>query len=256
MIAVTRLAVECKDIGYVEIVREFAGKIGEFVRIESETGKKRVCWKISDESRIEFKARDAYEGFTGFALMLVYLGDFGDFRDLLQRNVDLFEDMCQGENLITSDLAGIGDLFVFAKRIATVIQMSLRASGTLANEFEQVLRAGQKSLRIAIMENSEADANMKPEYRLPHKELQLIVGYLQIRKLQPLIDTLLKVFTGKQRKAKIKEMFDDLEKSEAYIYELKEFWMDEQNQNSSSWIQHKSRNMVLLSQISILDGQI
>jgi hypothetical protein len=97
---------------------------------------------------------------------------------------------------------------------------------------------------------------MKPEYRLPHKELQLIVGYLQIRKLQPLIDTLLKVFTGKQRKAKIKEMFDDLEKSEAYIYELKEFWMDEQNQNSSSWIQHKSRNMVLLSQISILDGQI
>jgi hypothetical protein len=196
--------------------------------------------------------RDAFDGFTSLAIMNRGVRDIPRFSGRLQTNLELFESLCDGgENLITADLGTIGDWFRFAARLAGIMQSVSRASGVLADEFEQLLRAAQKSMRIVILENSEAGKYMKAEYRVPHKELELILGYNMIRKLKPSLDSLLKSFVGKQRKSRIKEIFEELDQFSSYISELQEFWMDDSNHNGPSWLETQSFNFVILAQIAL-----
>ena len=206
-------------------------------------GTKRMYWKMSIDLSYPLVPsmghHDPLDGFVSYnqlqsaAEMPRSESSSADLKDEIK---DMAE-ICSGKNWSTSDPLGIGGLLFDVFRTARLL---------VNNEFdynggflEDLLEDSLAGLKSFTARNS---LGMPAEYRLAFRELGLSIGLKAVGKLRDLIGENPEYFDRISR-SKIKS----LSGYNGLIVEIENFWKDSNNRESSTWIDHRDINMVMLA---------
>jgi hypothetical protein len=207
-------------------------------------GGKRMYWKMSIDLTYPLVAsmgqHDPLDGFVTYCeLQAAATRDFGEtpLPDLKSEISDMAE-ICRGLFLATDDPLGIGGLLFDASRIAQLMILRRIKSGSL---LEHILDSALVGM--------EAFAKGRPldhpaRFRLAFRELGLSIGLAAVESLAEAIEENWSSFGQRSTlQGRIEELMEYVPLKE----EIEQFWMDDGNRQSSTWIEHQEINMVMLA---------
>jgi len=209
-------AAELLDAG-----RKFIDKTGSRIR---------MYWKMSiDLSRPLINSMGAHDPLEGLICALSILERVPEKASRLQPIIQDLKDCCRGLNWSTTDPLGIGGLLLNINR---VVAIDLKD-----DELPEYIRP--EKLLTDCLYGLEAygqmhNPNLSARQRLAFRECGLSLGLRVLARL----------------KEKPKESDLNLNKLDHFIYladEIEEFWINPQNQNSSTWTEHLNINAVSLA---------
>ncbi len=149
------------------------------------------------------------------------------------------EDIYKDVNLVTDDPLGIGGLLFDANRAAQMIVPGyLKRPGL----FKELLRASLTGLGYPSgIGNS---LRLPADYRLAFQELGLSIGLHAIERLDRIIQDYQDVFNQGQN---LKRLINSLMEYSPMAHVIEEFWLNEPNQQSITWTEHRDINTVMLA---------
>lgn len=207
-------------------------------------GGKRMYWKMSIDLTYPLVAsmgqHDPLDGFVTYCeLQEAATRDFGEslLSDLKSEIADMAEN-CQGLFLATDDPLGIGGLLFDASRIAQLMMLGWIKS---LNLLETVVDSALVGM--------EAFAKSRPlehpaRFRLAFRELGLSIGLSAVENLAKCLEENRSLFS---RRSTLQGQIVKLKEYVPLREEIEQFWMDEGNRQSSTWIEHQEINMVMLA---------
>jgi hypothetical protein len=165
----------------------------------------------------------------------------------LQAEIHEMAQICYGKNWATDDPLGIGGLLFDAGRVTQLMDNSNLQQTSL---LDTLLDSALTSLELFSRQNS---LNLQVDYRLGFRELGLSIGLRAINKISGII----KKRPAPYRKIPLlKSRIEDLMPYTALIEEIKEFWLDPENQQLSNWTGHRDINEVMLATSLSPDGYL
>ncbi len=215
-----------------------------FTYSPSSGGRKRIYWKMSiDLSRPLVPSMGHHDPLDGLVtcseLQSTAAGDYGQspMPSLMDEISDLIE-ICRDGGLATDDPLGIGGLLSDASRIA---QLMIRGGYRYADLLEAVLH----SSLLGLESFSAANQLIYPAgYRLAFRELGLSIGLKGVGQLLTCIVDNPGLFVhGSSLRHKVEALT-------AYVPlsgKIERFWLNENNREADSWIEHLDINMVMLA---------
>ena len=156
-------------------------------------------------------------------------------------------DICAGRSWATDDPLGIGGLLSDAYLLAQLMMNDdFEGTGLL----KTLLESSLEGLKVYTRDHP---LRLPANYRLAFRELGLSIGLGAIGKIKGLI--------GRKEDHRIREgRFDSLVNSLMGYVPLREtieaFWLQEVNQESTSWKNHLDINMVMLATSLAPDGYL
>jgi hypothetical protein len=163
---------------------------------------------------------------------------------------DQIKDMahiCEGKDWRTDDQLGLGSLLSDAYRIA---QLALQGQEIQTDLLPTLLKAALPGLRSCA---DDKFMRLPVSYRLAFRELGLSIGLQAADKLEELVNRNQGIFL------RDRELWPLLEAVRLYAPfggAITSFWMQEENQTSRSWIEHRDINMVMLATSLAPDGYL
>ena len=204
-----------------EAGRKFINKSGSRIR---------MYWKMSiDLSRPLVTSMGAHDPLEGLICALSVVEKVPEKRVQLQPLIQDLKECCQGLDWSTTDPLGIGGLLLNIARIVNLPVSNDDLPGYIKPE----------KLLADCLFGLEAysqmhDPNLHASQRLAFRECGLSLG--------------LRVLIGLKEKTIHSEL--NFSKLDPFIFladEIEEFWIDPQNQNSSTWTEHLDINSVTLA---------
>jgi hypothetical protein len=207
-------------------------------------GRKRMRWKMSIDLSYPLVAsmgqHDPLDGFVTYCeLAAAAARDFGgsSIPDLKSQIADLAE-ICQGLFLATDDPLGIGGLLFDASRIAQLMMMGrISSSSLLETVLDSALVGMQAFAKSRTIEHPA-------RFRLAFRELGLSIGLAAFERLAEAMEECWVSFgQGRSLQGRIEELMEYVPLRE----EIEQFWTEDGNRESSTWIEHREINMVMLA---------
>ena len=228
-----RWALECARTAYAR-----------FTHMPWTGGPKRLHWKMSiDLSRPLVPStgqHDPLDGLITYSQIQMTAAKFSGapFESPLAGEIADLTAMCEGTDLVTDDPLGIGNLLTDAYRLSQlIISGNLRDSERLVS----LIRDAERSLDAFA---PTSHLNAPADYRLAFRELGLSIGLHAVGKMQKTIDqhpgSFLhqhQLISGLARLARFLSMSQLIES----------FWLETDNQQSSTWTAHRDINTVMLA---------
>ncbi|MDI6718228.1 MAG: hypothetical protein QMD46_01265 [Methanomicrobiales archaeon] len=243
MHALGRTARVFEDPTYIRWALELARTThAAFVYAPPAGGRKRMYWKMSiDLTRPLVAAmgqHDPLDGLVTYSELQLAARDVGASpQPALAAEIADMAAICRGMRWETSDPLGIGGLLFDAARIAQVIVAGGFRYGSL---LESVAAAASSGLR-AFAEGGTL--HLPAECRLPFRELGLSIGLKGA-------DLLRQHLVGENRESFPGSLQRRVESLAAYAplgEAIEQYWMDERNQETAAWIEHRDINAVTLA---------
>lgn len=206
-------------------------------------GPKRLFWKMSiDLSRPlvpSMGQHDPLDGLVTYSELQEAEGKSDTLTvSVLQTEIKEMAEICRGMELATDDPLGIGGLLCDALRIAALITRGLFSDTRL---LENVLEAALLGLKIVITGRSMDEP---ARYRLAFRDLGLSIGLKSATYLSKRLADNTALFGQKnvpsKRATALAGYLPLAEKIES-------FWLDDKNQATDSWREHREINMVMLA---------
>jgi hypothetical protein len=147
-------------------------------------------------------------------------------------------DICRGMNWVTNDPLGIGGLLFDAARISQLIMNDKIDFNVL---LEVVLNSALLGTGSFFKSNPlEVPSN----YRLAFRELGLSIGLKSIDNIQKWFNDHPNNFN---RNNSVKEIIESIKIYLPLGEAIEQFWMQSQNWQLGSWVEHREINMVMLA---------
>ncbi len=246
MHALNRVAEVTGDFKYNRWAEELA-KIAhtKFTYTLSNTQEKRMYWKMSiDLSYPLVPSMGQHDTLDGYITCLQLESTASrdleiSYKPHLDIEIAEMSRMYQNINLTTDDPLGIGGLLYDACKL-----MQLIITGNmphLSDMVSELLYAAKQGLEAFIRTET---LKYPPKYRLAFRELGLSIGLNMIEKMQMLIREHAGYFTNRVLlESQIIGLVQYLPISEV----IEDFWLNPENQKSSTWSEHMDINCVMLA---------
>lgn len=204
----------------------------------------RLYWKMSIDLAyplvLSMGQHDPLDGFVTYReLQAAATRDFKDPSQLvLNLEIADMAKICRGINLATGDPLGIGGLLFDASRIAQMMTKGVITNGSL---LETVVDSALEGMKYFAKEES---LKYPAKFRLAFRELGLSIGLSAVENLAKEIKKKPSLFQGKRN---LHSLVEDLMEYVPLRETIEQFWMDPKNKETSSWIEHREINMVMLA---------
>jgi hypothetical protein len=166
-------------------------------------------------------------------------------KELLEKEIDEMGKICTGRDWTTSDPLGLGGLLWDIHRLTQLVVYYKMNKIDLMEELLSDAKSGMKNYQ------NLSDLNRSAEYRLAFRELGLAIGLSGIRESLSLISKSPEKF---DRNHKIHEWIDFLISYMSTGERITKFWIEEINQNASTWKAHIDINRVMLATSLVPDA--
>jgi hypothetical protein len=215
-----------------------------FTYLPASGGGKRMYWKMSIDLSYPLVTsmgqHDPLDGFVTYCeLAAAATRDFrgSSIPDLKSQIAEMAE-ICQGLFLATNDPLGIGGLLFDASRIAQLMMLGrIKNSSLLETVLDSALVGMQAFAKSRTIDHPA-------RFRLAFRELGLSIGLAAVERLAEAMEENRSSFgQGRSMQGRIEELMEFVPLRE----EIEQFWMDEGNRQSSTWIEHQEINMVMLA---------
>jgi len=217
----------------------------KFTYTLSDTQEKRMYWKMSIDLSYplvpSMGQHDALDGYiTYLQLESTASRDLEiSYKPHLDIEIAEMSRMYQNINLTTDDPLGIGGLLNDACKLIQLI-----ITGNMPHLSDMVLEllyAAKEGLEAFIRTDT---LKYPPKYRLAFRELGLSIGLNMIKKMQILIRGHAEHFTSRALlESQLASLVQYLHVSEV----IEDFWLNPENQKSSTWSEHIDINSVMLA---------
>lgn len=205
---------------------------------------KKMFWKMSiDLSRPQVPSmgqHDPLDGYITYNELQLAAGDLQQSLPDLTREINEMAKICKGMSLFTDDPLGIGGLLSDAMRLA---QLIVKSSGSINLEIllQDLLTSALLGLKSYAGNNPQA---YPAEYRLAFREMGVSIGIKGVDYLKSLIESNKDSFKEHDFLHKrVKTLKDYVSLADS----LERFWLEDENRESSTWIEHQEINMVMLA---------
>lgn len=196
---------------------------------DKEGGGTKMYWKMSvDLSRPLVPMMGAHDPLEGLLCAMQAYAESGSFKYEFDGYIDKLKALCARSHWATDDALGVGSLLLNVVRAA---ELQTFMELPPAVKPERLLRDAEQGLESIY---GAFDANESAQYRLAFRECGLSLG---LRCLKGNLDFLKESAVEPQLDASIWQMADDIE----------EFWLNEQNQQASTFQNHLDINEVSLA---------
>ena len=218
------------------------------------TGEKRMHWKMSIDLSYplvpSMGQHDALDGFiTYLQLARTASGDTQRPHELyLEREIAEMAEMARTVNWATDDPLGIGGLFSDAFMLTQLIISNNKVY--LIDMLLKLLTHAKRGIDAFMHTDT---LKYPPHYRLAFRELGLSIGLHAVEKIEHLFSEHADSFVDRLLlQSQLKELNAYLPLSEI----IENFWLDPENQKSSTWSEHLDINSVMLATSLDSDGYL
>ena len=250
MHALNRTADITGDPKYSRWAIELAQTAYERFTYVTPAGARRMVWKMSIDLSYPLVSsmgqHDALDGYITYLELSSTLSEYD--RSSLDTEIRDLSQMAQSVNWDTDDPLGIGGLLSDAAILTQLIISTQK--NELSELFSKLLQYASRGVELFL----RTDTLKYPvQYRLAFREFGLSIGLHGVKKMH----TLLKKHTN----AFINDTFllSQLEELEKYLLlsdMIEDFWLENENQKSKTWIEHIDINSVMLATSLDTDGYL
>jgi hypothetical protein len=216
-------------------------------------GEKRLYWKMSIDLSyplvLSMGHHDPLDGLITYSELQATAEKCSE-RSALPNLVEEIADIaviCEGKNWTTDDSLGIGGLLIDAYKMA---QLLVTDSFIRPDLLDTVLNDSLTGLDYFAR---KSPLKLPARYRLAFRELGLSIGLQAVERLQRLIERYPGVFKKKHDvHSRIRSLIEYAHLSEL----INAFWLERNNRESDSWMEHRDINMVMLATSLSPDGYL
>jgi hypothetical protein len=205
---------------------------------------KMMYWKMSIDLSHPLVAsmgqHDPLDGFITYCeLAAAASRDFGrSSLPNLRSEIAEMAEICRGLFLATADPLGIGGLLFDGWRAAQLMMLGqIKGSSLLENVLESALIGLDAFVKERTLENTA-------RFRLAFRELGLSIGLSAVEKFAWWIEESEGLFS---RRGMLQGQIEELREFAPLKEEIEQFWMDGDNRQSDTWLEHQEINLVMLA---------
>lgn len=212
-----------------------------FTYVPPSGGPRRMYWKMSiDLSRPLVPSMGLHDPLDGLVtyrqLAVTARHDFSGSSDGLGDQIADLEQMCRGQNWLTTDPLGIGGLLHDVSRMVQLMAIEGAGENGL---LDSVMNAALSGLESA---QEERYSTPPADHRLAFRELGLSIGLRAVERL-PAFYEKAPVSEMEGLRKKIDALLDHMSLAQT----IEGFWANEKNRQAASWREHREINMVMLA---------
>lgn len=216
--------------------------------VYTEEGRKRMYWKMSIDLTYplvrSMGQHDPLDGLVTYSELQETSRDLGKSSlPRLSREIIDLAMILSGQSLVTNDPLGIGGLLSDASRIA---QLMIRGEFKYGDLLETVVDSA--ILGIDFFTKNDP-FELPADYRLAFRELGMSIGLKDVGKLYGWVNESPDLF-GQRTSQGVESLMNYMPLGK----QIEEFWIEDKNRKSLSWIEHQEINMVMLATSIIPDG--
>jgi hypothetical protein len=212
-----------------------------FTDVSGSGGRKRMYWKMSVDLCYPLVTsmghHDPLDGFITYTQIQARAEKYAESpsADLHAEIADV-EEMCKGKDWVTDDPLGIGGLLSDAYRLGQLIVRKRAGQSVLMEEL------GTSSLVGLDAYQRRGSLRHPARNRLAFRELGLAIGLHAAERLRNLMGT------SPER--------DALMRYVPLAETIEAFWLEPENMNADSWMEHRDINLVMLATSLAPDGYL
>ena len=207
-------------------------------------GPRRMVWKMSiDLTRPLVPSMGKHDPLDGYITSLQLAATASalppvDKSPTLEHEIAGFADMVRGGEWTTDDPLGLGGLLVDAYRLLQLQQQGAQAQPVL---LEKLLDAAITGLHYYAR---SGELQRPPQYRLAFRELGLSIGLHAVERMHRTFDsTAAQDAGGRRLQAQLGALMEYADLRE----QIENFWLNPEQQQSGTWIEHRDINEVMLA---------
>jgi len=208
-------------------------------------GSKRMVWKMSvDLTRPlvpSMGQHDPLDGLITYTQLKASMTRHSVEAPDLDSEIDEMAALCRGRDWTTSDPLGMGMLLSDAYRIMQLVARDDAFNDTAL--LKNLLDSARLGLTLFM---KEPLWELSADYRLAFREFGLALGLHGVRKMAGLYTKKPETFS---RDAFIGEQLHLLEPFTPIIGTIEDFWLQEKNRTSKTWVDHADINSVMLATV-------
>ncbi|RRS29830.1 MAG: hypothetical protein P794_10080 [Epsilonproteobacteria bacterium (ex Lamellibrachia satsuma)] len=217
-------------------------------------GARRMVWKMSIDLSYPLVSsmgqHDALDGYITYLELGRTASKYTDMPDELHIDTELagLSQMSQSVSWDTDDPLGIGGLLSDACILTQlIISAGMEYLSEMLSKFlRHALRGIELFLRTNILK-------YPAQYRLAFRELGLSIGLHGVEKIQMLLSEHAECFSND---ALLRSQLKELESYLPLCKFIEDFWLESENQKSSTWTEHLDINSVMLATSLDADGYL
>jgi hypothetical protein len=246
MHALCRVGAVTEDPVYVRWALELAQATHDGFTYNSPGGGKRMYWKMSvDLTQPQVTSmgqQDPLDGYITYIELQFTRKNFKNAADLLDLTDQIkdMEQICRGLSWLTDDPLGIGGLLSDATRLS---QLKVKYEPPCEDDrlLVDMLESGLSGLKAYEQKNPQ---DLPAPFRLAFREMGLSIGIKGLEYLNKLLDSNKAHFIDYQM---LNDIINRLRKYFPLADSLENFWLNDENQKSNTWTEHREINMVMLA---------
>jgi hypothetical protein len=255
MHALNRLTEVSNDFRYNRWAVELAKTAhNKFTYTVPGTDEKRMYWKMSIDLSYalvpSMGAHDALDGYITYLQLESTASKDLETADKLYLDQELKEiyRIYQNIDISTDDPLGIGGLLSDACKLAQLITTD--NISYLDDMLLRLLQVSKEGLEVFMLTDT---LRYPPQYRLAFRELGLAIGLKAVKKIELLIQE------NKEQFKNMEDLQSQLTSIREYLHlseAIEEFWLNPENQKSSSWVEYIDINSVMLAATLMPDAYL
>ncbi len=254
MHALNQVTEATEDPKYNRWALELAKTAYDRFSYETPYGTRRMYWKMSIDLSYPLVSsmgqHDALDGYITYLSLLRTAEKYGNLSeelDIVTRTEGLYQ-MASTMGMDTADPLGIGGLLSDGSVLAQL--NSLQKDEVPSDLLHDILGHAEQGIRRFLAEET---LKYPAEYRLAFRELGLSIGLHGIGIIEQLLETQTVEGVSEKMLRSQLEVFESYRPLQEYI---ETFWLDEENQKSSTWTEHLDINAVMLATSLLPDGYL
>ena len=217
-------------------------------------GAKRMVWKMSIDLSYPLVSsmgqHDALDGYITYLALRETAERYGNLSDQLDLSTEIeaLYQLASSMGMNTADPLGLGGLLSDACILAQL--GAAQENGTISEMLLSMLQHARQGIGHFL---AEEIVKYPAQYRLAFRELGLSIGLHGVGTIHALLDA------QKIEPAHAGMLRSELEALEVYrpLQEyIETFWLEEENQKSSTWTEHLDINAVMLATSLLPDGYL
>jgi hypothetical protein len=213
-------------------------------------GARRMVWKMSiDLSYPLVSSMGQHDALDGYITYLELSRTASEYDGAsIDAEITGLSQMSQSINWDTDDLLGIGGLLSDASFLIQLIISAERKDlcELLSKLLHHSLKGVERFLRTDMLK-------YPAQYRLAFREFGLSIGLHGVKKMQMLLKEHAVCFTNDTL---LRSQLKDLEAYLPLCHFIEDFWLESENQKSSTWVEHLDINSVMLATSLDPDGYL
>lgn len=248
--ALSRVSITAKDPVYVEWALELAQAAHHGFTYATLGGTSKMYWKMSIDLRrpqvSSMGQQDPLDGYITYNEIQEAGRCFRDSPDLpnLKQEIEDIAQICSAMSWLTDDPLGMGGLLSDSLKIGQLLIKNDAPNRKRSRYEDLLINLLQSALFGLELYSRNNPPDLAADYRLAFREMGLSIG---IKGVEYLYNILKLNKTNFEHYNIHKQISKSLLDYMPLAVSLEDFWMNDENQKSNTWTEHREINMVMLA---------